>query len=345
MDPNGRHTRVRRVAEAILIAGIALTLVSCARENIDHWNSYDPNANPNATEQSGGTITVTTVEEKTLDYNGRFHAQALFVLDNSGSMVDKLAPYINAAFQAFIASLSATPGLSFQLAFTDTNYDIDGGKLLKSTTGLDIIQQDSPATAFTDIFSVFSASVNLTGTSNERGLPVTAAALKRDGARLFSMPPQGAALSRRVVIITDANDTDFTTPVPVKNYTDVIQTVPNLLLYPIVELPTVKCANPTAESFGQRYVDAVAITGGEANSICAQDFATSLQRVFKWIQNVCITLDKAVESEADLKVYEDGVQVTTYSLDAAKKSICFDLPNQPVSLKVEATHTETIPAP
>ena len=320
----------------LFLSLLGLSQIQCSQE-MDSFSLSDPNAVPNpkvADRQIGEAWT----EVKEMEYKGQFHAQALFVLDNSGSMKEELAQYINSRIQTFMANMSTTAGLTFKVGITNTNYNVDFGRLISSTNGQTILTQMSDSALFPQMFSKFTATINAPGTGNERGLAAAAAAVQRERTNLFSEPPADAALSRRVVIISDADDTDSTA---IENYTSVLAAVPNLSVNAIIGMPTRPCTNPAQEGFGYRYVDAVAQVGGNVSSICSADFGASLDRVFSWIQNVCMELSEPVSSRSSIVLTVDGTVYNDYNLDASKTTICMPLPNRPASLRVEAYHEAT----
>ena len=320
----------------LFLSLLGLSQIQCSQE-MDSFSLADPNAVPNpkvAERQIGEAWT----EVKEMEYKGLFHAQALFVLDNSGSMKEELAKYINTRLQTFMSNMKATAGLSYKIGIANTNYNVDFGRLIPASNSQTILTQMSDAMFFTQMFKSFTGTIDKVGTGNERGLAAAAAAVQRERATLFSAPPADAALSRRVIIISDADDTDATA---IENYTSVLAAVPNLSMNAIIAIPGRPCTNPAQEGFGYRYVDAVAQVGGNVSSICSPDFAASLDRVFSWIQNVCMELSEPVSSRSSIVLTVDGRVYNDYNLDASKTKICMPLPNRSASLRLEAYHEAT----
>lgn len=322
--------------EVLFLSLLGLSQIQCSQQ-MDTFSLADPNAVPNpkvAERQAGEAWT----EVKTMEYKGLFHAQALFVLDNSGSMQEELAQYINSRIQTFMSNMGVTAGLTYKIGITNTNYNVDFGRLISANNGQTILTQMSDSSLFPQMFAKFTTTINAPGSGNERGLAAAAAAVQRERANLFSEPPADAALSRRVVIISDADDTDSTA---IENYTSVLAAVPNLSMNAIIGIPTKPCTNPAQEGFGYRYVDAVAQVGGNVSSICRADFNASLDRVFSWIQNVCMELSEPVSSRDSIVLTVDGQVYNDYTLDAAKTSVCMPMPNRRASLRLEAYHEAT----
>lgn len=320
----------------LFLSLLGLSQIQCSQQ-FDSFSLSDPNAvpDPKTLERQAGKAWT---EVKTMDYKGLFHAQALFVLDNSGSMREELAQYINSRMKTFMSNMRVTSGLSYKIGITNTNYNVDLGKLIAANNGQTILNQMSDSSLFDEMFAKFTATINATGSGNERGLAAAAAAVQREQAMLFSPPPADAALSRRVIIITDADDTDRTA---IETYTSVLAAVPNLSMNAIIAIPQKPCTNPAQEGFGFRYVDAVAQVGGNVSSICSQDFEASLDRVFSWIQNVCMELSEPVSSRDSIVLTVDGQVYNEYTLDTAKTSVCMPMPNRQASIRLEAYHEAT----
>jgi hypothetical protein len=323
------QTHIYSWIEVLFLAVLGLGQIQCSQN--DSFNVMNP-TDVDGRIQKGEPWT----EKMSMQYNGRFHAQALFVLDNSQSMSEEIAGYISMRIQNFMAELNTVPGLTYQIGLNDTNYNVRQGNLL-AANGVKIVTEQSPASVFSGIFGAFLQSLSDVGSGAERGLASAAAAVMREQSTLFGAPPAGAFLSRRIVIISDMNDTDNT---PVGTYAQIMKSVPEVSLFPIIAVPNQPCSNPSAEGYGTRYVEAVGMVGGKVSSICKNDFNASLTSVFEWIQNVCMTLTTPVAQRSDIQFFIDEVQSDKFELDDSRTKICVALPNQPAALRVEAYHAE-----
>lgn len=324
--------------ETLLLMLLGLSQIQCSQdESLFSYNGPKQDQGGDGDGGAGNGAGKTWIETKSLTYTGQFHAQALFVIDNSASMYDELSTYINTRIATFMNTLQATPGLTYQIGITDTNFNDRQGLLHQSANGTKILTQLSPSNTFTEIFQSFIDSEDGYNVGVERGLAAASAAVLREQSTLFGPVASDKALSRRVIIISDQDDTDPFTPIT--DYTANLKSISGLSLHPIVALPGQRCSiGPREEGYGQRYVNAVAIVGGQARSICQPDFEASLNSVFEWIQNVCMKLDAPVVSRDRIEFWVNGVANTSFTLDDTRTQVCISLPNSASTLRVDAHH-------
>lgn len=280
-----------------------------------------------------GSRTSGLVEKKVVTYAGKIRAQALFILDNSGSMTQALAGYINSRLNTFFEDLIANPNINFELGFTTTNDDVDRGILIAGRFGEQIVTRSSRAELVNEIQADFRARLNAPGSGVEQGLQVLNKAVLRDGARLFPSKNADESLSRRIVIISDADDTLATDSLTVPAAVAPMAAYPGLGIHPIVAIPGKPCTNPPHEEFGYRFQQSLLYVPGEIGSICQEDFDASLDNIFAMLQNFCVELSAAPAATDNVKVLVSGTATSQFTIQG--KNVCLVLPPGQATVEVQ----------
>lgn len=194
-------------------------------------------------------------------------ADILFVVDDSASMDEEQTLLVD-NFAAFVAVLEETYA-DYQIGITTT--DVSGADAGVLRGGVLSPATDDIATAFAS-----AAAVGTGGSREEQGM--WAAVLAADPTR---NPGFLRGESRfNVVFVSDEDDQS---PEPVSTYLEALEALAGeggLVVHGLVgDLPQGCASGTTAADPGIRYLDAVDITGGWSDSICARDYTPLLTQV------------------------------------------------------------------
>lgn len=273
----------------------------------------------------------------------------LFVIDNSGSMMEEQQS-LGQNFAAFLSAAQAQ-FVDYQIGVTTTGIDpspggwsvcpggVDGGEAGRlfpvAGTTPRIITPATPNAA-----QVFATNVNVGWCHwNEQGLEAAYRALSSplvnnaDDTRT-SAPNDGNAGFLRpdaklaIVFLTD--EEDYSTQ-DVSFYETFFKGLkgndPTMLSMSAIAGPQNLASCPTASSTGSRYIKLANATGGIVESICTQDWASSLQNLSSTTFGPKRTFPLS-DTPADpnqLTVTVNGVAVTgSWSYDATTNSVTFD---------------------
>ena len=227
------------------------------------------------------------------------HADVLFVVDDSASMAeeqDRLA----SNFDVFATAL-ADSYADFQIGVTTTDPDrlgeLSGPILTSETAGLE--------EAFTA-----AVTVGTDGNRDERGFRAALAALEQN-------PDLVRDYSRvHVIFLSDEDDHSVE---PVQDFVDSLIWFgeADFRAHGIVgDLPYGCASGTSAASAGARYVEAIELTEGYRDSICADDYSDILQRIALQVIGWNDTFELArLPDPESLQVWVDSVVIPEREVD------------------------------
>jgi hypothetical protein len=260
----------------------------------------------------------------------------LFVVDNSGSMVEEQAEIRN-RISGFISKLQ---GIDWQIAVTSTDPEpyarFGDGQFRKFSNGNFILtpQEANPQTLLGD--NIFMGS---SGSGDERGINANYRAIERAAASATSAQAKlirsSAALA--TVLISDEDECSVGCSANVissspQGLIDLVKTQLSLekrfAFHSIIWRPGTSCS--TGYNEGHTYKQLTQLTGGIMGDVCASNYAnqledigTSVVNLVKSVQLRCAPFDGDFNGQVDLTMY-------------------FIMPNQTKVLMTMATHPYTL---
>ena len=296
-----------------------------------------------------GVAQVQPVQTDRFVQQGQAKVDVLFVIDNSGSMMEEQA-YLAQNFAAFLSG-AQQQSVDYHIAVTTTGIapspsgwsqcpgGVDGGeagRLFPADNGSPrIITPQTPNAA-----EVFATNVTV-GICHwdERGLEAAyralgpplvnsaddpSTSLPNDGNLGFLRPDARLA----VVFVSDEDDAS---PQSAGYYETFLKAVkgndPALLVVSAIVGPGDLSTCPTASSSGLRYIHLAQSTGGLVESICSEDWAASLQNISVGVFSPRrrFPLSQPPGDPAQITVKVNGQPVTSgWTYDAATQSVLFD---------------------
>jgi hypothetical protein len=285
---------------------------------------------------------------------GQAKVDVLFVIDNSGSMMEEQASLAQ-NFAAFLSG-AQQQNVDYHIAVTTTGIEpspsgwaacpggVEGGEAgrLFPADGSSprIITPQTPGAA-----QVFATDVKV-GICHwdEQGLEAAHRALSpplvnnaddpdtglpNDGNLGFLRPEAKLA----VVFVSDEDDSSLQAEDYYETFLRAVKgNDPTLLVASAIVGPTDLSSCATASSSGQRYITLAQHTGGLVESICTQDWAQSLQNISIGVFSPRrrFPLSQVPADPAQISVLVNGDAVTSgWTYDAATTSVVFDAASTP----------------
>ncbi len=280
---------------------------------------------------------------------GQAKVDVLFVVDNSGSMMEEQASLAQ-NFAAFLSGAQQR-SVDYHIAVTTTGIQPspsgwsqcpggaqggEAGRLFPADTGAPrIITPQTPNAA-----QVFANNVKV-GICHwdERGLDAAYRALSPplvNGADdpSTSLPNDGnlgfLRQDARLAVVFVSDEEDFS-PQTAEYYETFLRAVkgndPTQLVVSAIVGPSDLSTCATASSSGTRYISLAEHTGGLVESICTGDWAASLQNISVGVFSPRrrFPLSQAPADPAQISVRVNGAAVTSgWTYDAATQSVVFD---------------------
>ncbi|REG36223.1 hypothetical protein ATI61_102600 [Archangium gephyra] len=278
----------------------------------------------------------------------------LFVVDNSGSMMDEQQS-LGANFSAFL-SHAGEAGVDYHIAVTTTGLERSSGGWATCPGGAEggengrffpvdnssprIITPTTPGAE-----AVFARNTNV-GVCHwdERGLEAMYRALSdplvfdMDDPRTPQTMDGNAGFLRedaKLAIIAVTDEEDFS-PQPVAAYETFLLGLKggdrSKVLFSAIAGPGDLTTCPRASSTGSRYIQLAQSTGGVVESICTPNWAESLERISEnaFGPNRSFPLSETPSDTSRIVVRVDGAVVTGgWTYDAASNTVIFDVDKAP----------------
>ncbi len=278
----------------------------------------------------------------------------LFVVDNSGSMMDEQQS-LGSNFSAFL-SHAAAAGVDYHIAVTTTGLERSSGGWAVCPGGAEggengrffpvdgssprVITPTTPAAE-----SVFARNTNVGVCHwNEQGLEAMYRALSNplvfesDDPRTPQPLDGNAGFLRedaKLAIIAVTDEEDFS-PQPVSFYETALLSLKgndrSRVIFSAIAGPSDLSACPRASSSGTRYIQLAQATGGVVESICTPNWAASLERLSEsaFGPNRTFPLGETPSDASRIVVRVDGVQVTAgWVYDPGTNSVIFNADKAP----------------
>jgi hypothetical protein len=280
----------------------------------------------------------------------------LFVVDNSGSMMEE-QQNLGRNFAAFLQA-AQMQAVDYQIGVTTTGIDPSPGGWSICPGGADggeagrLFPADNSAPriitpATPNASAVFANNVNVGWCHwNEQGLDAAYRALStplvnhgddprtamaNDGNLGFLRP------DAKLAIVFLSDEEDYSTQ-QVSFYETFFKSLkgndPSQLSISAIVGPSSLASCPTASSSGNRYIALANATGGVVESICTQDWATSLDNLGSTAfgPRRKFMLAEKPSDPTQITVQINGVTVTTgWTFDAATNSVVFDEASPPAA--------------
>ncbi len=288
----------------------------------------------------------------------------LFVVDNSGSMMDE-QQNLGQNFSAFLIHAAAA-GVDYHIAVTTTGLERSSGGWAVCPGGAEggengrffpvdgssprVITPTTPAAE-----SVFAHNTQVGVCHwNEQGLEAMYRSLS--DPLVFNLDDPRTPLTNdgnanflrndaKLAIIAITDEEDFS-PQPVSFYETFLLGLKggdaSKVIFSAIAGPSDLATCPKASSSGNRYIQLAQATGGVVESICTPNWAGSLEKLSEsaFGPNRTFTLSEKPSDPSRIVVKVDGVQVTTgWTYDAGTNSVIFDLNAAPApGATVEITY-------
>ncbi|OJT23677.1 hypothetical protein BO221_16950 [Archangium sp. Cb G35] len=278
----------------------------------------------------------------------------LFVVDNSGSMMDEQQS-LGANFSAFL-SHAGKAGVDYHIAVTTTGIERSSGGWATCPGGAEggengrffPVDNSSPriikpTTPSADAVFVRNTNVGVCHW-NEQGLEAMYQALSAplvfsgDDPRTPQSLDGNAGFLRedaKLAIIAVTDEEDFS-PQPVAAYETFLLGLKggdrSKILFSAITGPGDLTTCPRASSTGSRYIQLAQSTGGVVESICTPNWAESLERISEnaFGPNRSFPLSETPSDTSRIVVRVDGVVVTDgWTYDATTNSVIFDVDKAP----------------
>jgi len=263
------------------------------------WIQYSAAVEISSNDPDEAMVDVTTAGTGSEDatYEDLFHqgdggrpVDILWVVDNSGSMIDEIQR-VKDEFDSFLGDFVAL-GLDFHLGAVTTDMEApsESGQLQGSPTWID---QDTP-----NPYDKFGATIddiyNHKGSPNEAGLDAAKAALSdpltsnANAGFLRTRNDDGDEVATHVIVVSDEDDYSSINTTGFISWMDSLESDPDLSALSAI------CGDPGATMFdggctewdgmtmysamaGTTYYDVSVATGGHWSSICTASFAEELE--------------------------------------------------------------------
>ncbi|MFL5353749.1 choice-of-anchor D domain-containing protein [Archangium sp.] len=278
----------------------------------------------------------------------------LFVVDNSGSMMDE-QQNLGANFSAFLTHAAAA-GVDYHIAVTTTGLERSSGGWAVCPGGAEGGENGrffpvdgsspriiTPATPSADAVFVRNTNVGVCHW-NEQGLEAMYRALADplvygvDDPRT-PLPMDGNAgflrEDAKLAIVAISDEEDFS-PQPESAYETFLLALKggdkSKVSFSAIVGPNDLSACPRASSSGSRYIQLAQNTGGVVENICTPNWAESLERISEnaFGPNRSFPLNERPSDSTRIVVRVDGVEVTTgWTYDAATNTVIFDSGSAP----------------
>lgn len=267
----------------------------------------------------------------------------LWVLDNSGSMVDEVN-YVRDNVSYFAQTMQARRSIQYQMAVVNTDWRDNtwGHGKFRGTTPIISYTHTNPVAEFENAVNDIHMCANgacSTTNGNEMGLGSARQALTDNGSTFLR---NNASLF--VIVVSDENDVSCVpnsggtacngggngSLATVNSYVTYFNGVKPagtgaVSFYPIAAVSLADCA--TNLSVGTRYFDVLTGLGsGQSGSVCQSEMGNSINRIANTIADNGLCFALAYPPKATtVNVYVDDVLVKTgYSIDNTKTAVCFD---------------------
>ncbi|QRK08015.1 choice-of-anchor D domain-containing protein [Archangium violaceum] len=288
----------------------------------------------------------------------------LFVVDNSGSMMDEQQD-LGSNFSAFLTHAAAA-GVDYHIAVTTTGLERSSGGWSVCPGGAEGGENGrffpvdgsspriiSPTTPAADVVFARNTSVGVCHW-NEQGLEAMYRALadplvyNMDDPRSPQPMDGNAGFLRddaKLAIIAVTDEEDFS-PQPVSFYESFLLGLKgqdrSKVLFSAIAGPSDLSSCPRASSFGSRYIQLAQNTGGVVESICTANWAASLERISEnaFGPNRSFPLSDKPSDVSRIVVRVDGAEVTSgWTYDPATNTVIFDADAAPApGATVEITY-------
>jgi hypothetical protein len=239
----------------------------------------------------------------------------LWVIDDSGSMRDEQAA-LAANFDAFITDF-LTKDTDFKMAITTTDINKNGQMISESDVKLTSAKAKADPAQFKADFKQL-VNVGTNGSGIERGLSASEGFMIKHAA---SFNRRDAYLA--LVILSDEEDQSQKATTAYVDFLKTFKESAGLVkIYSIIDVDNLKAGH-------ERYKDASSSTSGSVASIKG-DFYKTLNEIAVSISSLLDSFALAHDAVADtIEVTVDGVMVTSFTYDAATRSIKFDVGSIP----------------
>lgn len=293
-------------------------------------------------------------------YNQLYDIQSydfLWVLDNSGSMRDRTA-YVRDNIGNFIKILTTIKAVDFQMSVVTVDFFDNGGNLVQSPAGLNVVKSATSANPAADFASIVNAVSDSPTSFWEQGLEAAFQAISKNG-NVFSRP----GIPLIIIFVTDADDyscaencygneaehnSDWK-PYALDRYVSYFKSVKSaenmrVDIFPIVGIKDSTCQ---FEDFGSRYISVMNELGtnGVLGSVCSNDIKAAYEGVAKTLadRGRFFKLTSASKGQG-ISVYIDGKLIppspNNYVYNIESNSIEFTGVIPTKGSKIEVTYNQ-----
>ncbi|MGQ0507720.1 MAG: choice-of-anchor D domain-containing protein [Myxococcaceae bacterium] len=316
------------------------------------------NALPLVVGLSGEGITKPTQTDRFFQ-DARSQVDVLFVIDNSGSMMEEQQS-LGQNFAAFLTAAQAAQ-VDYRIGVTTTGIESSPGGWSSCPGGVEggeagrlfPVNGSSPriiTPTTQNAAQVFAANVQVGWCHwNEQGLEGAYRALSTPLANSADDPSTAEASdgnlgflrpNAKLVVLFVTDEDDFS-PQPVAFYETFFRSLkgnePSLLSLSAIVGPENLATCPTASSTGSRYLQLARATGGVTENICTPNWAESLKNISNntFGPKRRFPLTQRPADPAQIVVVRDGQVVSSgYTYDATNNAVVFD-ESAPLSLGAE----------
>jgi hypothetical protein len=255
----------------------------------------------------------------------------LWIIDNSGSMADEQTA-LGTNFSAFIDDF-ITKDVDFKMAITTTDTSsssLKGKMVTGSDTKLTSAKAKANETQFKSDFKTLIKQ-GTSGSGYEKGLEASEGFVQKYASTFLRSDAYLA-----VVVISDEQDQS---PKAVNYYSDLLKSYKSegglVKVYSIVDIK----GTPGITGADVRYTQASQNTAGTVTDIHQNFYATLSDlgnSIISLLDSFALSNNPVAGS---LKVYVNGIETTSYTYDAASRSIKFDAGNlPPVGADIKVTY-------
>lgn len=239
----------------------------------------------------------------------------LWVFDNSGSMKER-RDFVKDNMQQFLNILNSRKAIDFQMAVVTTDFFTEGGKLIASTSGQEVVKSVESTDPVADVATIINQIKASKKSFWEQGLESAYQAVFLHGWK-FSRP--GVPLV--IIFLTDEDDwsckeecwgsepenNDHWVPFPMDRYITYFQNVKKIestdtFVFPVTGISGTNCE---VASYGTRYIQLAEAIGGvsRSGSICNADLKESYEKIAE------VIADRGVRFRLNSQSSGEGISV------------------------------------